>query len=118
MPKNVDKNFLVSEKTDAFGHVRLGGVGQWVAEQMEAKLGVETRYTNLGHIQRGGVPTAYDRILSTRFGVAAVDAVAAGERGMMVALHSENIILIPLAEAILENKVVDPKFYEIASLFF
>ncbi len=118
VPKAEPKNFLMSDKTDAFGHVRLGGVGQWVADQIEAKTGVETRYTNLGHIQRGGIPIAYDRILSTRFGIAAVDAVANGERGMMVALRSEDIILVPLAEAVLENKVVDPMFYEIASLFF
>jgi len=118
LPKDKPSNFLASDQTDAFGHVRLGGVGQWVADQIEKITGCETRYTNLGHTQRGGTPTAYDRILSTRFGVAAVDAVAKGERGKMVALRSEHIILIPLADAVLENKVVDPHFYEIASLFF
>ncbi|MCX7836146.1 MAG: 6-phosphofructokinase [bacterium] len=107
-----------SGKRDAFGHVRLGGIGQWLADEIENRTGLETRHTNLGHIQRGGTPTAYDRILSTRFGVAAVDAVAAGERGKMVALRSEEIILIPLEDAVLQNKTVDPKLYEIAKLFF
>ncbi|MDK9700479.1 MAG: 6-phosphofructokinase [bacterium] len=108
----------ISDKKDAFGHVMLGGIGQWVSDEIEKRTGCETRYTNLGHIQRGGIPTAYDRILSTRFGVAAVDAVANGERGKMVALRSEDIILIPLEDAVLQNKVVNPEFYEIASLFF
>lgn len=117
VPSNGDF-VLSSEKKDAFGHVRLGGIGQWLADEIESRTGLETRQTNLGHIQRGGTPTAYDRILSTRFGVAAVEAVAAGERGKMVALRSEEIILIPLEDAVLQNKVVDPKLYDIAKLFF
>lgn len=117
VPKNGEV-ITASSKRDAFGHIRLGGIGQWLADEIENRTGLETRHTNLGHIQRGGTPTAYDRILSTRFGVAAVEAVAAGERGKMVALRSEEIILIPLEDAVLQNKTVDPKLYEIAKLFF
>ncbi|TKJ41884.1 6-phosphofructokinase [candidate division LCP-89 bacterium B3_LCP] len=109
---------LQSEKKDAFGHVRLGGVGRIVADEIEERTGIETRLTVLGHTQRGGSPTAYDRILATRFGVRAVDAVKKGDFGKMVALRSENIITIKLEEAVLENKVVDMDLYEIAELFF
>ena len=109
---------LQTEKKDAFGHVRLGGIGRYVADEIEEKTGIETRLTVLGHTQRGGSPTAYDRILATRFGVRAVDAVKKGDFGKMVALRSENIITIKLEEAVLENKVVDMDLYEIAELFF
>jgi 6-phosphofructokinase 1 len=109
---------LQTEKKDAFGHVRLGGVGQYVAEEIEEKTGIETRLTVLGHTQRGGSPTAYDRILATRFGVRAVDTVKKEDFGKMVALRAEDIITIKLEEAVLENKVVDMDLYEIAELFF
>ncbi|MBU1882530.1 6-phosphofructokinase, partial [bacterium] len=85
---------------------------------IEEKIGIETRLTVLGHTQRGGSPTAYDRILATRFGVKAVDAVKKKDFGKMVALRSEDIITIKLEEAVLENKVVDMDLYEIAELFF
>ncbi len=107
-----------SDKTDAFGHVRLGGIGRVVADEIEEKTGIETRLTVLGHTQRGGSPTAYDRILATRFGVRAVDAVKKGDFGKMVALRAEKIITIKLEEAVLENKLVDMELYEIAQLFF
>jgi 6-phosphofructokinase 1 len=109
---------LQSDKTDAFGHVRLGGIGRVVSDQLEERIGIETRLTVLGHIQRGGSPTAYDRILATRFGVKAVDAVKNGEFGKMVALRSESIVTVKLEDAVLENKKVDMELYEIAELFF
>jgi ATP-dependent phosphofructokinase / diphosphate-dependent phosphofructokinase len=112
------KPVLQSDRMDAFGHVILGGVGRVVADAIESCIGIETRLTVLGHIQRGGSPTAYDRILATRFGVKAVDAVKAGDFGKMVALKSEKIITIPLEEAVLTNKKVDMELYEIAEVFF
>jgi len=107
-----------SDRVDEFGHIRLGGIGQIVGEKIEAITGIETRVTILGHIQRGGSPTAYDRILATRFGVRAVDAVKEKQFGKMVALRSEEIIMVNLEEAVLENKKVDMKLYEIAEIFF
>ena len=107
-----------SDRKDAFGHVILGGVGRIVADEIEVRTGIETRLTVLGHIQRGGSPTAYDRILATRFGVRAVDAVHKGDFGKMVALRSEKIITIKLEEAVLKNKKVDMELYEIAEMFF
>ncbi len=109
---------LQTEKKDAFGHARLGGVGRFLADEIEEKTGIETRLTVLGHTQRGGSPTAYDRILATRFGVKAVDAVKNGDFGKMVALRSEDIITVKLEDAVLENKLVDMQWYEIAELFF
>ncbi len=109
---------LAGKGTDAFGNVRLGGIGQVLGNEIEKRSGIETRVTILGHIQRGGTPTAYDRILATRFGVRAVDAVSEGEFGKMVALRSEDIVLLDIKKAILANKQVDMKLYEIAELFF
>ena len=86
--------------------------------KIEEITGIETRVTMLGHVQRGGSPTAYDRILATRFGVRAVDAVKQKQFGKMVALRSEEIIVVKLEEAVLENKKVDMKLYEIAEIFF
>ena len=108
---------LQSKEVDAFGHVRLGGIGQTLAEEIEARTGFETRVTVLGHIQRGGSPTAFDRVLSTRFGVGAIDAVHAGDFGTMVALRDAKIVRVPLAEAVTELKTVDPELLEIADLF-
>lgn len=112
------ERILQSEKTDAFGHVRLGGIGRVISDEIEERTGIETRLTVLGHTQRGGSPTAYDRILATRFGVRAVDAVKNKDFGKIVALRSEKIILVKLEEAVLENKKVDMELYEIAQLFF
>ena len=109
----------VSGDVDAFGHVRLGGIANWVAEQVEARTGYETRVTILGHVQRGGTPTAYDRVLATRFGVAAIDAVHDGAFGQMVALQAAHIIRVPLADAVTELKTVDPQLYHgVAEVFF
>ncbi len=103
---------------DAFGHVRLGGVAVSLSAQIEERTGFETRYTILGHVQRGGTPTAYDRVLATRFGVAAMDAVAEGRFGEMVALRADQIVLVPLAEALREPKLLDPRLFDLASVFF
>jgi 6-phosphofructokinase 1 len=108
----------VSGETDAFGHVRLGGIGNRLAEAIEERIGVESRVTTLGHIQRGGTPTAFDRVLATRFGVAAIDAVHRGEFGIMVAVRGNDIVTVPLAEATGELKTVDETIYGVAETFF
>ena len=109
---------LQSGEVDAFGHVRLGGVGSRLAEQIEARTGYETRVTTLGHVQRGGTPTAFDRVLATRFGVAAIDAVHAEAWGTMVALQAGSVVRVPLSEAVGELKLVDPELYDVAQVFF
>jgi len=106
------------DDVDDFGHVRLGGVGQQIGAEIEKRTGIETRVTMLGHVQRGGSPTAYDRVLATRFGVAAVEALHEKNYGQMVALRSEAIITIPLEEAVLKNKHVEMEFYKMAEIFF
>jgi 6-phosphofructokinase 1 len=106
------------QTTDAFGHVRLGGIGIILEREIEQKTGYESRTTILGHIQRGGTPLAFDRVLGTRFGVAAMAAAAEGEFGQMVALRGTRIELVPLAEALAEPKLVDPELYETAEVFF
>ena len=104
--------------TDEFGHVRLGGIGVELAHRLEAITGYETRATILGHVQRGGTPTAYDRVLATRFGVAAMDAAAAGHFGQMVALHGPDIVEVDLGQALAEPKLLDPRLFETAEVFF
>ena len=103
---------------DAFGHVRLGGIGMMLEREIEARTGFEARATILGHIQRGGTPTAYDRVLATRFGIAAIDAVQDGDFGKMVALQGTNIVRVPISDAVDELKTVDPALYESAEVFF
>jgi 6-phosphofructokinase 1 len=105
-------------QTDAFGHVRLGGIGQQIADMIEERTGYETRVTVLGHIQRGGTPTAFDRVLATRFGVHAADMVARGEFGKMAALRGNQIASVPLQEATAQLKTVDPALYAVAEVFF
>ena len=109
---------LQSGEKDAFGHVRLGGIGNLLAEEIEKRTGFETRVTILGHIQRGGTPTAYDRVLATRFGVAAIDAVHDSAFGQMVALQAAKIVRVQLAEAVGELKTVDPELVDVAEVFF
>ncbi|HEY7934173.1 MAG TPA: ATP-dependent 6-phosphofructokinase [Solirubrobacteraceae bacterium] len=106
------------DATDAFGHPRLGGIGVTLEREIESRTGYETRVTILGHVQRGGTPVAYDRILATRFGVAAMDAVAAKHFGKMVALHATEIVEVDLADALSKPKLLDPALYETAELFF
>jgi 6-phosphofructokinase 1 len=109
---------LQSGEVDAFGHVRLGGIGTLLAEEIEKRTGFETRVTVLGHVQRGGTPTAFDRVLATRFGVAAIDAVHDGAFGQMVALQAGRIIRVPLEDAVGELKTVDRDLVEVAEVFF
>jgi 6-phosphofructokinase 1 len=105
-------------QTDAFGHVRLGGVAVELERAIEERTGFESRMTILGHVQRGGTPLAYDRVLGTRFGVAAVDAVNDGNFGKMAALRGTEIALVPLDEALAEPKLLDPALFETAEVFF
>jgi 6-phosphofructokinase 1 len=106
------------EKLDEFGHVRLGGIGDFLAQEIEKRTGYETRVSVLGHIQRGGTPTAFDRVLGTRFGVKAVELVKRKSFGKMVALSGNKIIEVPIEKAISTLKTVDMEFYEIAKVFF
>ncbi len=109
---------LIAQQRDAFGHVRLGGVGQMLADEIEKRTGKEARCTVLGHIQRGGTPTAFDRVLATRFGLAAISAVKDGAYGSMVALRGTDIVGVSLAEAVIEPKLVSPERYAEAEVFF
>jgi len=106
------------DKLDAFGHVRLGGIGHWLEGEIERITGKETRATVLGHVQRGGTPTAFDRVLATRFGLHAIDAADAGSWGTMTALRGTGIELVELTEATAELKTVPPSLYEEAEVFF
>jgi 6-phosphofructokinase 1 len=108
----------VEKGIDEFGHVRLGGIGEWLAREIEERTGEEARTTVLGHIQRGGTPTAFDRVLATRFGLHAIDAVHAGDWGKMVSLRGAEITRVPLAEATVKLKTVPPEFYAEAEVFF
>jgi 6-phosphofructokinase 1 len=104
--------------TDAFGHVRLGGIGVELERVIESRSGFESRVTILGHVQRGGTPVAFDRVLATRFGVAAMDAATRERFGMMVGLRGTAIVEVALEEALAESKLLDPSLYETAELFF
>jgi phosphofructokinase-like protein len=104
--------------TDQFGHVRLGGVGHVLATEIESRTGFETRVTVLGHVQRGGTPTPRDRILATRYGLEAADLVHEERWGTMAALRGDDIVAVPLREAVAELKTVPPAFYEAAKTFF
>jgi ATP-dependent phosphofructokinase / diphosphate-dependent phosphofructokinase len=104
--------------TDAFGHARLGGIGVALEGELERLTGYESRVTILGHVQRGGSPVAFDRVLATRFGVAAMAATEAGRFGTMVGLRGTEIVLSPLADALREPKLLDPALYATAELFF
>jgi phosphofructokinase-like protein len=109
---------LISGEKDAFGHVRLGGIGDRLAHEIEKRTGKEARAVVLGHIQRGGTPTAFDRWLATRFGLHAIDAVADGDFGKMMALRGTKIIRVPLIEGTGELKLVSPQEYAEAQVFF
>ncbi len=118
MPKDGGDMTLVSDELDAFGHVRLGGIGDRLAHEIEQRTGAESRAVVLGHIQRGGTPTAFDRWLATRFGLHAIDAVADGDFGTMVALRGKNIERVKLIEGTGELKLVSPDEYAEAEVFF
>jgi ATP-dependent phosphofructokinase / diphosphate-dependent phosphofructokinase len=117
MPRDGDV-VLKDGSLDSFGHVRLSGVGEWLAEEIERRTGKEARTTVLGHVQRGGTPSAFDRWLATRFGLHAVDAVHEGDFGKMVALRGTDIVRVPIAEATARLKTVDPALYSEAGVFF
>jgi len=104
--------------TDSFGHVRLGGIANWLEGEIERRTGHEARATVLGHIQRGGTPTAFDRVLATRFGLHAIDAAHEGQWGKMTALRSTDIKLVDLSEATAELKTVPESLYREAEVFF
>jgi 6-phosphofructokinase 1 len=103
---------------DAFGHVRLSGIGDWLARELEERTGHQARTTVLGYVQRGGTPTSRDRVLATRFGVHAVDAINDGDFGKMTALRGTDIVRVPLADAVAELKTVPPELYAEAATFF
>jgi phosphofructokinase-like protein len=118
VPREGGDMTLVSGDVDDFGHVRLGGIGDRIAAEIEKRTGKEARAVVLGHIQRGGTPTAFDRWLATRFGLQAIDAVAEGDFGKMMALHGTRIDRVPLVEGTGELKLVSPAEYAEAQVFF
>lgn len=109
---------VYSDSVDEFGHIRLGGIGYYVGKEIEKCMNIETRVVVLGHLQRGGSPTAFDRILATRFGIAAVDLVHERKFGRMVAIQGNNIVSVPLKDVIGKRKIVDLELYDIARVFF
>ena len=109
---------LQSGDADEFGHPRLGGVANRVTEQISARTGFDACVTILGHVLRGGTPTAFDRVLATRFGIAAIDAAHEGAFGSMVALQCGQIVRVPIDDAVRKLKLVDPDLYDVASIFF
>jgi ATP-dependent phosphofructokinase / diphosphate-dependent phosphofructokinase len=112
------REVTLEAETDAFGHVRLGGVGEELARDIEERTGFETRVTVLGHVQRGGSPTPRDRVLATRYGLKAADLVEEGRFGRMAALHGDEIVDVSLEDATAELKTVPPNWYEVARAFF
>jgi len=117
VPKGIPDFFTRSAEKDAFGHVRLGGIGEWLEKEIEKRTGIETRSVVLGHVQRGGSPTAFDRILATRFGLAAVDEVKQGNLNVMVSLQGEKITTIPIKEAVKANRIVPEDMRWLAKAF-
>lgn len=109
---------VYSDSVDEFGHIRLGGIGYYVGKEIEKCMNIETRVVVLGHLQRGGSPIAFDRILATRFGIAAVDLVHEKKFGRMVAIQGNNIVSVPLKDVIGKRKTVDLELYDIARVFF
>ncbi len=112
------KEIVYSDGVDEFGHARLGGVGYYLGREIEKNMNTETRVVVLGHIQRGGTPTALDRILATRFGIAAIDFVHEGKFGYLVALQGDEIVPFPLRDVVGKRKTVDLGLYDVASVFF
>jgi len=118
VPKGVEGYITKDVKKDAFGNVMLGGIGEFLAKEVEKATGVETRHVVLGHLQRGGSPTAHDRVLATRYGVRAVELINEGTFGVMVALQGNKIVPIPLEEGVRQTKTVDMETYKVAEVFF
>ncbi len=117
-PKEAGGTIKQAKELDAFGHERLGGVGEIIAREVEKRTGVESRYVVLGHLQRGGTPTAYDRILATRYGVGAIELIGQKKFGRMVALQGNKIVDVSLEEATGRTKTVDLEMLEIARLVY
>jgi len=115
-PTDLEGQVLAESSVDAFGHARLGGIGQCLANELTARLDVPVRVTNLAYLQRGGSPTSFDRILATRFGVAAVDFALAGKFDVMTALQGMKIEAVPLAEALSHQRTVDPWLADLADI--
>ncbi|MGQ0824047.1 MAG: 6-phosphofructokinase [Actinomycetota bacterium] len=109
---------LHSGEQDDFGHVRLGGIGNRLSDELERRTGYEARVTNLGHVLRGGSPTAFDRVIATRFGIVAIDAVHEGDYGVMVALRGTDVVRVPIEHGVEKLKTVDPMLYDHAAVFF
>ncbi|MFI9718698.1 6-phosphofructokinase [Streptomyces sp. NPDC052396] len=118
MPRDGELVLKDAAARDSFGHVRLSGVGEWLAKEIERRTGKEARTTVLGHVQRGGTPSAFDRWLATRFGLHAVSAVRDGEFGVMVALRGTDVVRVPLAAATERLKTVPVSRYEEVKVFF
>ncbi len=112
------KEIYYCNHTDEFDHPRLGGVGYYLGRELENRLNMETRVVTLGHLQRGGTPTAYDRILATRYGKAAIDLIKNQKFGLMVALKGKKITAVPLKTIVGKRKTVDLELYELAKIFF
>ena len=112
------KEIVYSQSVDEFGHIRLGGVGYYLGKEIEKRMDIETRVVVLGHLQRGGSPTAFDRILATRFGIGAIDFVRKKKFGHMVAIRGNKIVSVLLKDVIGRRKTVDLELYDIASVFF
>ena len=110
---DADGQIAHGTSVDSFGHVRLSGIGQKLAEEIERRTGYETRAVNLGHTQRGGTPTAYDRMLATRYGIAAIDLVHAGKFGRLVVLKGTEIADIPLQDAIAKTRTVGEDLFAV-----
>jgi len=108
---------VVSGSLDQFGHARLGGIGNVVREEIERRTGFETRVTILGHVLRGGTPTAFDRVIATRFGIEAIDAVHERDFGTMVALRGTDIVRVPLTDAVRVLKTVDDALFSVTQVF-
>lgn len=118
-PEHPEGKFVTQDETlDQFGNVRLGGISNYIAKEVEKQLGYESRVVILGHIQRGGSPTPYDRILATRYGISAIDMVNQKKFGQFTALHGNDIIPVDLEEAAGKTRTVDNNLYEMAEVFF
>jgi len=117
-PEGKKEKYLKSERKDEYGHIQLGGVGVALAKDLEKLTGMECRTTILGHVQRGGSPTAFDRVLATRYGICAVDMVANQQWGMMASLQGTKVEPVPMEEALKEEKKLPRELYEVAKVFF
>ena len=118
VPQKTEEMITKDQKVDDFGHVTLGGIGDFVAKTIKERTKVDTRMVVLGHLQRGGCPTAFDRVLSTRYGVKAIDLVHEEDYGKMASLKGNKIVAVDLKDAIAETKTVDKELFEVAKVFF